>query len=124
MNAKSPRSKERIIIDMKKQYLVAVSWIAAQDGGRKDSGLNMDKVVDYYYCTTILDYTPPTWSIKIKPIKNSSNKFHLSFLFDHYPDIIYVNDIIPLYEGPKIVGHALITDIIDTDINVDNDLYD
>lgn len=110
---------------MKKQYLVAVSWIAAQDGGRNDGGVDMNLTMDYcYYCTTTLDYQPPTWSIKIKPVKNIPNKFYLSFLFDNYPDIIYVNNIIPLCEGPKIVGYALVIDIIDIDINTDNDLYD
>lgn len=101
---------------MNKQYIVTVSWVSVQDGGRKDGGADMNATMDYYYCTTTLDYQPPAWSIKIKPIENSSNKFHLSFLFDHYPNIIFLNDKLPLCEGSKTVGYALVTDIIDTDM--------
>lgn len=103
---------------MKKQYIVTVNWLSAVDGGRKDGGFALHLAAEYY-CTMDLSYSAdledrnPSWSIQLQLIKiDTPNKYYLSFLFDNYPDVIHINDKLPLYEGRKVVGYALITAVL------------
>lgn len=98
---------------MVKKYVIKVDWLSAKEGGRKDSGLSICSTTQYYYCTTVLDYDPPTWSVRLESIEKDNNElFHLTFLFETYPKIFNCNNKLSLYEGPKLVAKAVITDII------------
>lgn len=85
-------------------FNVELTWISHENGGR----LNLPHT-GIYYCTTILSNNSENtmWSVKII-IDDNNTKGELSFLFDYSPNIIIKNQILDLYEGPRIVGYAKI----------------
>lgn len=88
-------------------YDVNLTWKLADKGGK----LFQPSTGEYFCTTALVDLSnkKTTWSIKL--IFNEVNplKVKLEFLFDNYPKSSVKNgDTIELFEGPNIVGYALI----------------
>lgn len=89
------------------KLLVKIDWFTESEGGRKhipSSGI--------YFCTTEVDNVGYTLSAKIELNINESNESLMEFLFFNNANYFRLNDIVPLYEGPKQVGNAFIHKII------------
>lgn len=91
-------------------YNVDLTWVLPDKGGK----LFQPKTGEYFCTTVLIDLNKgkSTWSIKLIFSEEQPLKAKLQFLFDTYPkNLLDVGDTIKLFEGPNVVGYALIKNI-------------
>lgn len=91
-------------------YQVLLEWYLPQQGGRQQPPR-----AGRYFATTY--FNEPSgqsmWSISLLLSASSINNAELEFLFDTYPKVIQVGDLLPILEGTKTVGLMLVLSVIE-----------
>lgn len=86
-------------------YQVIVQWYRSQQGGRQ----HVPTQGRYFATTSLIEQgIPSTWSIYLDLDQQHADEATLGFLFDTYPKIVQVGDVLPILEGNKKIAILLV----------------